>query len=509
MKKAKAFLLNLIILAVTSLLMNSISMSFNVYISNKVGAEVMGIYQLIMSVFMFAVTLATSGIGLATTRLVSEELALGYESGAKKALRNCIFYALSFGLLSAVLLAANAEFIAFRWLHNKMSALPLYTLAVSLPFISVSSVFSGYFTAVRHVVKSASAQILEQFVKMIISVYALNLMLPKGLEMACFAIAMGSTLSEIISFLYGLILYLTDKMRYKTITGSGKNLMKRMFNISIPLALSSYIRSGLLTVKQIITPTYLEKSGLSCEEALAGYGMIHGMVIPVIMFPSQIFYSVSSLLIPEISRLNVSKNYARIKDIIYYTFKITIILAMLICGILFCFADEFSIALYKNSETAMYIKCFSLLAPIMYLDSIADGFLKGLDLQLSVVSINIIDTVSTIGLICFILPTYGINGYIAIIFVTEILNTVLSVGKLLKTVPACFKDIDCILEPMLAILLAVIISSITPSINLIVSIIQITLIYVLVLFIIGAFTKKDFQFIFSTNKNPSSQRSKS
>ena len=95
MKKVQIFLLNGVLLTVVSLLMRTIGLSFNVYISNKIGTEAVGIYQLIMSVYSFAITLACSGIHLAATRIVSEQLAYGFETGIKKAMKKCLFYSLS------------------------------------------------------------------------------------------------------------------------------------------------------------------------------------------------------------------------------------------------------------------------------------------------------------------------------------------------------------------------------------------------------------------------------
>lgn len=73
MRRIKVFLLNGILLTITGFVMRTIGMSFNVYISNKIGTEAVGIYQLIMSVYMFAITIANSGVHLATTRIVSEQ----------------------------------------------------------------------------------------------------------------------------------------------------------------------------------------------------------------------------------------------------------------------------------------------------------------------------------------------------------------------------------------------------------------------------------------------------
>ena len=76
MKRLKTFVFNTIILSISSLVMNIIGMGFNVYISNKIGTEALGVYQLIISIYTFAITLATSGISIAVTHLVSKKLAL-------------------------------------------------------------------------------------------------------------------------------------------------------------------------------------------------------------------------------------------------------------------------------------------------------------------------------------------------------------------------------------------------------------------------------------------------
>jgi len=491
MKNFKTFVLNSIILTATSLLINSIAISFNVYISNQIGAEAMGVFQLVMSVYMFAITLATSGIGLAATRLVSEELAVN--RNASRVVRNCIIYALSFGLLSAGLLATSANLIAEHWINGKISAMPFYALAISLPFISVSAVFSGYFTAVRQVAKNASAQILEQLARTFIVIYILNLLLPRGLELAIFAIVLGGLLSEVISCLYLGLLYLIGRMKFKTTASCGDNLTKRMLGISLPVAFSSYIRSGLLAVKQIITPIFLTRSEMSFSDALAKYGIIHGMVVPIIMFPARIFYSASSLLIPEVSRLHISSNPQRINYVISRTFKVTFILAIGICGILFNFAGDFAERLYRNAEVATYIRIFAFLAPAMYFDSIIDGFLKGLNRQLSVVYINIVETVTTIALIFFLLPAFGVLGYVAVIFITEILNGALSFRILRKETRCKIEIFNWILKPAGAVVAAIAAVRLIPINSLIINTSLVGVIYLGVLFMIGSVRMEDFR----------------
>ena len=81
MKLVKQFLLNGIILTAVSVTMRLLTVFFNVYMTEKIGAAGVGLFSLVMSVYTFAVTFATSGIYLSATRLVSQQLVRGSGKG--------------------------------------------------------------------------------------------------------------------------------------------------------------------------------------------------------------------------------------------------------------------------------------------------------------------------------------------------------------------------------------------------------------------------------------------
>ena len=178
MKRTKKFLINGSILTLTNIAMRSIGMAFGLYTSNKIGTEAIGVFGLIMSVYMLSITLATSGLNLACTTLVSKDnLINGF-----KIVKDCILFALSVSLISSILIILCSGLISQIWLNGMVSSLPLYLIAVGLPFIAISSVLNGYFMAVRKAYKSAIAQFLEITVKIIITIILLNLYSLKNVE---------------------------------------------------------------------------------------------------------------------------------------------------------------------------------------------------------------------------------------------------------------------------------------------------------------------------------------
>ncbi len=432
MRRLKLFIINGLALSVISIFLQLIGVSFGVYISNKIGHEAVGLYQLLMSTYSFGITLALSGINLACVRIVSEEIAKNNLHNLKFVVRKCLLYSICFGSLAFLIFCVFANYISLYILHEKISSFAIYIMAISFPFASICSCLSGYFSAVRHIIKSATIQIIEQLFKILLITYMLNKLFNFSINSACCLIVLGTSIAEGITCLLMFVAYIRDRKKIcpKNINNpntSTNNITKRIFKISMPISSATYIKSGLATLKQIIIPLKLESSGLSCNSALANYGMINGMVFPIILFPSIFLSSFSGLLIPEFSSFNVRGKNEVIQNSMSRILKYTMIFSFFVIGIFFCLSEELSILIYNNKEISKYIKILAPVIIFMYLDSIVDGILKGLDRQVSVMIINIIDLVSSILLISFLVPLYGIFGYLIVIFISEILNCILSI----------------------------------------------------------------------------------
>ena len=180
MNRRTRFVKDVLIMTAVSLFMRTVGVSFNSYISAKVGAEGMGLYTLVTSVYAFAITFATSGINLGVTRTVAEAMASG--RSVKKEFGSAVLYALFFGILALCVMFFGAEFIGTRLLCDVRTVRSIRVFAVSLPFIALSSTFNGYFCAVRRTWKNAAAMLFEQAGKIYLCVAILSVLMPKGIE---------------------------------------------------------------------------------------------------------------------------------------------------------------------------------------------------------------------------------------------------------------------------------------------------------------------------------------
>ena len=391
------------------------------------------------------------GINLAATRIITVQTTLNPKISLNKPMKKCLTYSLLFGIFSAVLLSLFADIICTYLLHNKVQSYLFYIIAISLPFISMSSALNGYFTALRKNGKNALARIFEQFVKITATAYLLSLFMPSGLEYACLSLVFGEAISEIMSFLFVFALYRIERKNYTVKDNTKTNYTKSIFEITLPVSITSYIRSGLASLKQLLIPLRLEKSGMDCNIAISTYGLINGMAMPLLMFPEVIINSFSGLLVPEFTYYYTKNNFNRIREIISKIFRITLLFSIGIIGAFIFYSNNISLVIYNNLDIALYLKILAPLLLFMYLDSIVDNILKGLNQQLSVMKCNILDLFVSIFCIYILLPIWGVNGYIFIIFLSEILNSGISILQLKHITHFKFDFKNWIIKPFIGI----------------------------------------------------------
>ncbi len=465
MKRATRFILNGLLITAVSLLMRGISVSFNVYLSNTIGAVAMGVFTLISTVYGFALTVATSGIGLAATRHIAEAIgedAVGDVSPCKSPsvrciVRKCVAYALFFSISSAVLLYILAPTIGKQLLGDERTVSSLKALAISLPPIALSSVYSGYFTAVRRVYKNAVVQILGQGIKIFSCVGLITVLGATDVESACLSVVIGGTAAEIGSFAVQYLFYLFERSSDKGVKldrGSEKRALSKVLRTALPVAFSAYARSGLITVEHMLIPRGLEKSGSSKDTSLAAYGTVHSMVFPLILFPSALTGSFAGLLVPEVAESNAVNDTQRINRMIHRVFYAVLTFAIGTAGIMMCFSYELANTVYPDANAGKYILMIAPLIPVMYLDTSVDGILKGLGEQVYCMGVNIVDALLSVILVWLLLPKMGITGYILTVYFTETVNAALSIARLFTVTSIKPRIGEWIVKPTIAVVLS-------------------------------------------------------
>lgn len=548
--RAQRYFFNALLLSAVGIFMRTVSVAFNVYISGKVGAEGMGLLTLVSSVYGFAITFASSGINLAVVRLVSS--ALPYDEkrcdfdkksdlSVKKIMRCALLYCFIFASVASVVLFISAENIGVLLLNDRRTVRSLRLLSFTLIPISVSSALNGYFCAVRRVYKNVCVQVCEQAVKIFAVTALLLTIAPSGLEYACIAVVGGGAVSEAACVSVNALLYFFDRkihnksksekekcnvilsntvlcrnFTYRKASGFNEIGFSQVFSAAFPIAVGAYVRSALLTIEHLAIPWGLKRSGVGVEDALASYGILHGMVFPLLLFPSAVLGAFSSLLVPELSSSQSQGDTARIKYIVSRVFSAALLFSVGVAGVFICFSYEIGTYLYQSAQAAEFIKMLSPLIPLMYLDGAVDTMLKGLGHQLYTMRVNIADSAVSIILILTLLPSFGIQGYIVVIFITELFNTSFSIIKLLNVTNVKTPVVKWVIKPLITVILSTLFSRILFDFNIITKITGISLtgkplaffeisitavMYVILSFVIGAISKDDVKWAKSLVKS--------
>ncbi|MBQ9773303.1 MAG: polysaccharide biosynthesis C-terminal domain-containing protein [Clostridia bacterium] len=450
---AKQLFQNAMLLTLASLLMRTVGVAFQVSVSNRVGAEAMGLFSLLSGVYGFALTLATSGIHLGVTRLVVDSIGADTPEQIPAAMKRASVYALFFGCLASCLLVTFAAPIGLHWLHDARTIPSLRLLAITLPLIALASVWSGYFTAVRRPYKNAAVQVFEQAVKIGTTMYLLGTLFADSVERTCYLLVLGGALAEILSFLLNFLLYRLDRRRNFPARSARPSVSctKKLLSITLPIALTAYVRSGLLTLQHILIPSGLRRSGASHAAALVAYGSIQSMALPVILYPAALISSFSGLLVPELAEAEIRDSRRHICYMISRVWSLSMLFSIGVAGVLICFSSELGNALYPDTDAARYIRLLAPLIPIMYVDTATDAMMKGLGEQVYSMKINIADALISVVLVALLIPRYGITGYIITIYFSELFNTVCSIAHLLSISRTPVRLAKWVYKPLLSI----------------------------------------------------------
>lgn len=431
MARRKVYLQNAMLLTASGLVLRMLGMGFRVVLSAYLGGEGMGLYQLILAVYMVFVSLATAGMNVAATRLAAQSLARG--QGMAATLRGLCTAALAFGTVAMVAQALLAGPAAHSLLHDARAETALRVLAPSLPFMAVSGALRGCFLAARRVTPNVVTQLIEQLVRMAVAVAGLRVMAQWGAGYGCAAVLLGNTVSEGVS----CCLMLLFAARTPEFARRGQEPLhpytrRELYEIVLPVTGSRLLGSGLQAVESSLIPLTLSLYTGSRAVAMTQYGNFKGMALPLLFFPFSVLSALSGLLMPEITRAHTRGDGAGTRRLIGTMLKLTGLFSLAAGACFVAFGPQLAQIVYRDAEVGRYVQVLGFVAPFMYLESMVDGVLKGLGEQLATFRYSLADSLLRIAAIAVLLPRYGIMAFLGIMIVSNLFTFTLNTRRMLK-----------------------------------------------------------------------------
>ncbi len=416
------------ILAFSGICAKSFDFGFRGFYSRRLGAEGMGLLSLGFGLHGVMLTVCTAGLGVAVSKVVSEYLEQGEPGKVRQSMRAALWGVSCLGLSVMLMILVSADWIGVYILGDGRVASGICALVPSVLFMGISYCLKGYFYACRRVWIPASSEFLEQAVKFLAISILLAVLLPKGVEYGCVAVFGGISIGECSSCLY-LLLFYGKEARKLPRDRKQEPVLLPLLKISFPSMLSSLSGSALRMQEEVWIVTAFKKFGLDHGAAISGLGMIHGMVMPMLVFPLTLLGSVTTLLVPEVARRNTRTDKGRLIGFLKKVYGLG--LAAGIGGFLvfLLFAEPLTCGVYGDSSTAPMIRSLAVLFPVMVWDSLSCSILNGLGRQMRLLGYSLSDSLLRLVFIVLFVPRFGMDAIPVMIVLSNLFSCGLSFGS--------------------------------------------------------------------------------
>lgn len=428
---------------------------YRIFLSRIIGAEGLGLYQMIFPLFGLALSVTSAGIQTAITHFVAGKEALKDAKGAWNIFLCGAALSLGLSLIVSFALYESADFLAVRFLGDTRCGELLSFLSFAIPFASFHSASIGYFMGQKKTGIPALSQLLEQSVRILSALLLHSIFLEKGIKITPLIAVGAMVLSEMAAVLFTLTLLLLEfsKKKLASLVPARREILA-VGRMAAPLSANRLCVSLLQSVEAMLIPARLRAFGYSVSEALSHYGVLTGMALPLIMFPSAITGAISMLLIPTVSEAHTLNNRPKIARTVEVTVTGCLILGIFCTGVFLLFGRDLGTFLFGSLEAGDYILILGWICPFLYLSATLSSILNGLGKTMTTFFQNLIGISIRILFVWFFIPRLGITGYLLGMLVSQLTVAFLSLFSLHRAVPFSFQVKTGLLLPLLFLALA-------------------------------------------------------
>ncbi len=447
MSRKQTIIRGTIILTITGFLSRFMGFFYRIFLSRTFGEEGVGLYQLIFPVYALCYSLTTAGIETAISRTVARKVSLGKEQEAREFLLTGLFLSFLLSCICMIAIQKNTVFIATKILGDER-CIPLLTiLSYTVPCSAIHSCIGGYCYGLKQTAIPAAAQLVEQTAR-ISGVFLLYRLLMKNQGTAPVTIAVcGLVIGEFFSAAY-TISALPRALRGHTIASPSHRdhpasspkrqvfprmnagilcqRLRELLPLSLPLTANRVLINLLQSIEAISIPGRLQLFGLSTSEALSLYGVLNGMALPCILFPSAITSSISIMLMPTVAEIQATDNRSEMLDIIKKVAGACFILGMFCCLTFLLFGAWIGITLFDSPTAGKFILTLAWICPFLYTNSALSSVINGLGKTSSTLFVNTFSLLIRIAGVFYAIPVFGIQGYLWGLLISQLAATLLS-----------------------------------------------------------------------------------
>lgn len=424
------------ILTLTGFLTRLIGFFFRIFLSHTFGEEQMGLYQLIFPVYTLCLSLSSAGLETALARSVAQKTLLGKKKEADALLYHGLLLSVSVTLFLGLCIQKFSVQISIYLLGDLRCEPLLQILAFALPFSAIHSCICGYYLGQKKIQIPALSQFAEQLAR-VGSIYLVYRILEHSTQGATIWIAvLGLVFGESISAGFCIRYFFIRPHHAFSLSflSDTLGLQRELLSLTLPLTSNKVLMNLLQSVETISIPICLQRFGYSNSEALSTYGVLTGMALPCILFPTALTNSISTMLLPTVAEIQAEQRTDRLKHLIQAVILFGFGLGSL-CGILFLALGNLAgLLLFGSSLAGDFIQTLAWICPFLYMNTTLISMLNGLGKVNASFLINLCGLSVRICGVWFFIALWGIKGYLNGLLLSQLLISCLCIWKLLHSV---------------------------------------------------------------------------
>lgn len=436
--RKKIFLKGAFVLTLVGLISRVIGFFFRIFLSRSFGTEGIGIYHLIFPAYALCISLSAAGIETALSRLTARYASLGRPDLSRASFQTALFLSTVLSLLCMVCIQIFAQDIAVFLLNDSRCEPLLKVMSYALPFASVHSCICGYSLGLKQTKIPGISQLVEQCAR-VLGVYLLYTAAMKETGSAGIILAVcGLVLGEIAGAFYSIfavrrILYTKSTLSRRTIS-LYLECLRDILKHAVPVTANRISLNLLQSVEVVSIPRSLMLYGFTRSSALSHYGILNGIAMPCILFPSAITNSISMMMLPTVAEIQAASQNRTLRQLIRKVSGSCLVLGFLCTLGFLVFADFLGAAVFHSPEAASYIRVLAFICPFLYTNSTYISILNGLGHTNIAFLINFTGLCIRIAGVFLLIPQTGMSGYLTGLLASQIFVFAAAVRVLVRTI---------------------------------------------------------------------------
>ncbi|WP_338451502.1 stage V sporulation protein B [Niallia oryzisoli] len=439
------FIKGTLILLVAGLITRVLGFINRIVIARFIGAEGVGLYMMAVPTFILAITITQFGLPVAISKHVAEAEAAGDKAKVKKILVVSLATTITLSAIFTPILLITAPLLADTLLTDSRTLYPLLAIAPVVPIIAISSVIRGYFQGKQNMRPVALSQMIEQIIRIALIAFLTKTFLPYGIEYAAAGAMFSAVIGELASLFYLVTSFKLKKKfpvrkQFFTYVRSGKKTFQELMSIAVPTMGSRMIGSLSWFFEPIVVSHSLALAGVAAMAATEQYGSLTGFALPLLMLPSFVTQSLATSLVPAISEAHSKNNMKLVEYRLQQALRFVFLSGGLAVVILYVLADPLMSVLYGSESGSGFIKLMAPFFILYYYQGPLQATLQALNLARAAMINSLIGAVVKTAVI-FALASqtaFGIYGVAIGLLVGFVLVTMLHFATVLKKVSFTF-----------------------------------------------------------------------